>query len=120
MLTPFGKELRRLRIDRSMLMKQMAEGLNVSPSFISAIEAGRKSIPSGFVDRVAAFLDLTSRDSERLENIARNSATEFKFTLPKDASAEDREAAALLARTFEDGDRETISRVSALIKRRRS
>jgi len=120
MLTPFGKELRKLRIDRSMLMKHMAEGLNVSPSFISAIEAGRKAIPSGFIERVASFLDLSKDETESLRQKARISANEFRFTLPKNASIEDREAAALLARTFEDGDSELISRVSDLIKRRRS
>ena len=52
MITEFGKELRKLRIDLEIQQKEMAEDLDVSGSFLSAIESGRKEIPKGFVDLV--------------------------------------------------------------------
>lgn len=42
MITPIGKFLRKLRIDTGEILKDMAEKLHVSPSFLSAVENGKK------------------------------------------------------------------------------
>ena len=42
MLTSLGKFLRKLRIDNNELLKDMAQKLNVSVSFLSAVENGKK------------------------------------------------------------------------------
>ena len=46
MITPIGKFLRKLRIDTGEILKDMAEKLHVSPSFLSAVENGKKKIKS--------------------------------------------------------------------------
>lgn len=48
-LTPLGRFLRKLRIDRGELLRDMAEKLGVTMSFLSAIENGKKSMPSEWV-----------------------------------------------------------------------
>lgn len=48
MVTAFGKFCRKLRIDRGQIMLDMAESLQVSPAFLSAVENGKKiSLHSG-------------------------------------------------------------------------
>ena len=39
-MTPFGAKLRQLRADRDITLKQMAEGLQISAAFLSALEHG--------------------------------------------------------------------------------
>lgn len=102
MLTPFGKALRKLRIDRGWLLKGMADGIEVTPSFLSAVEAGRKAIPTGLVEKISKWQPLSPIEKAELERAAAISAREFKITVPKGASDSDREALAVLARRFEE------------------
>ena len=45
MLTEFGKLLRIIRINSGDTSKDMAKKLNLSPSYLSAIESGKRNIP---------------------------------------------------------------------------
>ena len=45
MLTSIGKFFRKLRIDEGEILKDMAEKLGVSVSFLSAVENGKKRMP---------------------------------------------------------------------------
>jgi transcriptional regulator with XRE-family HTH domain len=99
-LNDFGKELRKLRIDKSELLKDMAARLGVSPAFISAIETSRKSIPAGFVDRIGAAYDLGDEAKDRFQQAADATRTTFEIRLGDSSSRHERETAALLARQF--------------------
>ena len=44
MLTSIGKFLRKLRIDHGEILKDMADKLDVSVAFLSAVENGKKKI----------------------------------------------------------------------------
>jgi len=98
MLTPFGKALRKLRIDRGMLLKDMADGIGVTSSFLSGMETGRKAIPEGTVEKIATWAKLDKVATKQLTLAAEMSKQEF--IIPADASFtdNDREAAVLLAR----------------------
>ena len=43
MLTALGRFLRKIRIDRNELLKDMADKLEVSASFLSAVENGKRA-----------------------------------------------------------------------------
>jgi transcriptional regulator with XRE-family HTH domain len=45
-VTPFGQRVRALREARGMSLAQMAEGLGVSPAYLSALEHGRRGRPT--------------------------------------------------------------------------
>ena len=47
MITRFGKELRKIRIDHGEILKDMAEKLQVTPSFLSSVEVGKKKCSDG-------------------------------------------------------------------------
>jgi transcriptional regulator with XRE-family HTH domain len=99
-LNDFGKELRKLRIDKSELLKDMADRLRVSPAFVSAVETGRKPIPADFVARIASAYDLEDEARARLQKGADASRTTFEIRLSESASRQVRETAAVLARQF--------------------
>ena len=52
MVTAFGKFCRKLRIDRGQIMLDMAESLQVSPAFLSAVENGKKNVPAQWRDKI--------------------------------------------------------------------
>ncbi len=45
-MTPFGQRVRTLREARGMTLAQMAEGLGVSPAYLSALEHGKRGRPT--------------------------------------------------------------------------
>ena len=66
MITEFGKALRKLRIDRGEILKTMAEKLNMTSSYLSAIECGKRNIPSDLISKLASIYDLTEEEQEIL------------------------------------------------------
>jgi hypothetical protein len=75
--------------------------MGLSSAFASAVETGAKSIPSDFVQKVVAALDLTASQRVKLEEAAEASAKEIRIPL-SNASRADREVAAMFARRFPD------------------
>jgi transcriptional regulator with XRE-family HTH domain len=45
-MTPFGREIRRLRAARGLSQKQMARDIGVSAAYLSALEHGHRGQPS--------------------------------------------------------------------------
>jgi len=58
MLTSIGKFLRKLRVDHGEILKDMAEKLDVTVSFLSAVENGKKHMPATWNSKICALYDL--------------------------------------------------------------
>lgn len=57
-ITEFGKAVRKARIDaNNITLASMAAELQTTPSFLSALEMGRKKIPSEWVQKIEAFFE---------------------------------------------------------------
>lgn len=54
-ITEFGKAVRKARIDADTTLASMAEELQTTPSFLSAMEMGRKKIPEAWVSSVENY-----------------------------------------------------------------
>ena len=71
-MTPFGAKLRDLRDARGITLKQMAEGLQISAAFLSALEHGKRGRPSPILVRqVCGFFHIIWDEAEELERLAR-------------------------------------------------
>ena len=71
-MTPFGARLRALRADRGVTLKQLAEALQVSPAYLSALEHGKRGSPSpGLVHQVNEFFGLIWDEADDLAVLAR-------------------------------------------------
>lgn len=99
-MTPFGKALRHLRVEREMLLGELAASLAVGSSYLSQVETGKKPIPTDFVTRICAVMKLTSSEREELRNAAALSSSEFRFQINQSAPASDRILAGELAHEF--------------------
>lgn len=58
MLTSIGKFLRKLRVDHGEILKDMADKLDVTVSFLSAVENGKKHMPSTWNQKICALYNL--------------------------------------------------------------
>lgn len=119
-LTPFGKALRKLRIDGDKLLKDMADGVNVTPAFLSAIEAGRKPIPHYLIGRIADWMKLSREDVDHLRDAAALSAPRIEIPLSKSSSIFDRTLANQLARNFEELDEGQKFAIKRIMDRRKT
>ena len=66
-LTQLGKFLRKLRIDRSELLHDMAKKLDVALSFLSAVENGKKNMPSEWIIKLADLYALSDDQKKNLD-----------------------------------------------------
>lgn len=55
-ITEFGKAIRKARLDaNNVTLSSMATALQTTPSFLSALEMGRKKIPSDWVKKIEGY-----------------------------------------------------------------
>lgn len=81
MLTEFGKELRKLRLDRDEYLKDMADKLDVSVAYLSAVETGKRKIPEDFVGKIIKAYKLTDKEASILNELKELSASEVRVPL---------------------------------------
>jgi transcriptional regulator with XRE-family HTH domain len=73
-VTPFGEKLRQLRRERSVSQKEMAAALGVSAGYLSALEHGRRGVPSWtMVQNIIGYFNVIWDDAEELEQLAATS-----------------------------------------------
>ena len=71
-MTPFGARLRALRAIRGETLKHLAEALQVSAAYLSALEHGKRGSPSaGLVHQVNEYFGLIWDDADDLSRLAR-------------------------------------------------
>lgn len=71
-MTPFGAKLRELRKARGITLKEMAESLEISSAYLSALEHGKRGKPSPMLVRqICTFFTIIWDEAEELERLAR-------------------------------------------------
>jgi len=112
MLTPFGITIRKLRLDKGMRLLDLARRIKRSPSFISAVETGKKPIPDGYVALVARGMDLAAADIKEL----RRSADRTKKAVAVEKLPEDqRELVAAFARKLDELPSDMMARLKKIV-----
>lgn len=105
MITEFGKVLRKLRIDRGEILKTMAEKLNMTSSYLSAIECGKRNIPDDLIQRLSSIYDLSEKEQRGLEEARDKSIRSIEIELSANSEYK-RDLALQFARKFYDMDDE--------------
>ncbi len=114
MLTELGKELRRIRIDRDEKMLDMAKKLEKSPAFVSSVETGKKTPPTGFEEAVILAYGLATTAADQLRRAADLSRKAFTLE-PK--SAFGRDTAGLMARRMNDLSERDLEEIRKILSR---
>ncbi|MBY5840293.1 helix-turn-helix transcriptional regulator [Rhizobium leguminosarum] len=115
-MTPFGEAVRRLRARKGVSQKEMAEALNVSPAYLSALEHGKRGLPTfDLLQRIAGYFNIIWDEAEELFLLARSSDPRVVIDtsgLPPEYT----EFANRLARRIRSLDSAEIGRLSALLE----
>ena len=119
MLTPFGRALRKLRIDKHVTLRELSNRINVAPSFLSAVENGRKSMPGDFIDKICTALDLGSEHRTDLVHQAELSRREYTISTGS-RNDFDKELVSVFARQFGGLDDADKREIMAILKGERS
>ena len=114
MATTFGKELRKIRIDKDETIHAMAKKLGISISYLSAIEAGSRKIPSDMVDKIIEKYHLNKERSDILRQAEAESSIEIEIDLST-VTAEQRKLVFALSRKLNDmSDEECLDIINKL------
>ena len=117
MKTTLGAFLRKLRLQHGEKLKDMAENLNVSSAFLSAVENGKKKMPDSWYHKLASLYNLSVKQQEDLKTAVIESGETVELNI-KDISSNNRELAICLARHFDTLDEETSKEIFAILKRK--
>jgi len=115
MTTEIGKELRKLRIDRDERLYDMSRRLEKSSAFISAVERGSKSPPSGFEERVIRAYRLAEDAAAYLRKAADRSRK--NFTLEADSLLA-RDTAGLMARRMRSLSEDELNNILQILSKK--
>lgn len=70
-MTPFGEKLRKLRRERGVSQKDMAEAIGVSAAYLSALEHGHRGVPNwAMVQKIIGYFNVIWDDAEELQRLA--------------------------------------------------
>ena len=70
-MTPFGARLRALREARGVTLKQMAEGLQISAAYLSALEHGKRGTPTAvLLHQICSYFQIIWDEAEELKELA--------------------------------------------------
>ena len=71
-MTPFGERMRKLRAERGVTLKAMAEAIGVSPAYLSALEHGKRGRPGWhLIQRIIAYFNIIWDEAEEVVRLAR-------------------------------------------------
>lgn len=115
MLTDLGKFLRKIRIDEGEILLDMANKLGVTASFLSAVENGKKHMPSAWNKRICDLYNLSDEQKEEFTS----AIAETEKTIEVDfsgSSLKNRELAVSFARKFSDIDETQAEQIRKILK----
>ncbi|MDM9621172.1 helix-turn-helix transcriptional regulator [Rhizobium sp. S96] len=115
-MTPFGDAVRKLRQRKGVSQKQMAEALNVSPAYLSALEHGKRGLPTfDLLQRIAGYFNIIWDEAEELFLLARSSDPRVVVDT-SGLSAEYTAFANLLASRIRHLDATTLAQLAAVLE----
>lgn len=106
-MTEFGKLLKKIRIDCGELLYNMAKKLEVSSSFLSAVENGTKPVPLDWPQRIGNLYGLDSKTVQALTTAADETAKQIRIQLDN-ANPKQRSLAMAFARRFDSFEQDQI------------
>lgn len=118
-MTPFGDRMRKLRSERGITLKEMAEALGVSSAYLSALEHGKRGRPGWhLIQRILAYFNIIWDEADEVVRLARISHPRITI----DTSGLDPKATELANRLADEIgklDATTLDELLAILGRKR-
>ena len=116
--TSFGEFMRILRVKNHEVMGDVAKMLGVKVPFLSAVENGKKNVPSEWIGKIIDHYSLNEDEKLKLEEAIEESKTQYKIIM-NDSGINQRKAALQFARSFDGMDDETAIKIMNLLKNKK-
>ena len=117
MLTEFGKELRKIRLDRDELLRDMAKKLGVTVSYLSAVENGNRKIPDAWIYEIAELYELEDAEVLKLQELAYRESQDMAINI-SNASMDQKNLAFSFARRFQSLNESEVADLQNFFDRR--
>ena len=114
-ITPFGRYLRKLRIDHGVILKELADSLKVSSAYLSALELGKKNISTNFILKVSEYFKLSQTEIDEVEKLAEISKPQVKISLAGNTDLE-RDMVMSFARNYKNKTPEEQEKLKKLLE----
>lgn len=115
MLTSIGRFLRKLRIDQGEILKDMAEKLNVTVSFLSAVENGKKKMPAAWNKKICDLYHLDAGQRDAFTAAIADTEDRIEMNLC-DVALGRRELAVSFARKFTEIDESQVEAINRILQ----
>lgn len=114
-VTPFGRFLRNLRMERGERLLDMAKLLNVTPSYLSAVENGKKAIPQKWLNEISNVYNLSNSQIDEIQTSIMQTQETLEINV-SNMNTEDLSVLASFARKFESMSKEEKKKVYDIVK----
>lgn len=115
MLTSLGIFLRKLRLEQGEVLKDMADKLGVTVSFLSAVENGKKRMPSSWNNKLCKIYSLDMYAQESLTKAIADAEESIELSFSGIAN-QNKEIAVSFARKFSEFDDEELEKIRQILK----
>ena len=115
MLTELGKFLRKIRIDHDEILKDMADKLGVTASFLSAVENGKKRMPAEWNSKICQLYSLNSQQQNEFSAAIADTEQKLEINL-QNVSTDNRNLAVSFARRFSEFDDSQIEAIKKIMQ----
>ena len=114
----FGRILRKIRIDHGEILKNMAVKLNVSSSYLSAMEVGKRIVPKKIIDELIRIYSLDDEMVAKLKIAAEDNEKTIQIKIDT-TTPEKRNAALVFARNFDNMDSAIAEKIVKLMQEKK-
>ena len=115
MITEIGRFLRKLRIDEGEILLNMAEKLEVTVSFLSAVENGKKRMPSSWNTKICNLYNLSNEQMEEFTKAIAHTEETIEMNL-SNSGLKNKELAVSFARKFPDLNDEHTEQIKKILQ----
>jgi HTH-type transcriptional regulator, competence development regulator len=117
MASKFGKELKMLRLKNDEILKNMADKMEMSSAYLSAIELGKRKVPDDFIEKLTKAYQLNQLQVNEINNALNEHEGKIEIIL-NNVDPEKKEMAMIFARTFENMGSEKAKQIIEMLKKK--
>ena len=114
MLTDLGRLLRKIRIDHSEILKNMADHFGVTSSYLSAVENGKRPIPEAWEAIILSIYHLDENQEAELRRAVVKSLENIKLNV-SDVNYAHKEVAFTFARQIAELSDEKLYAIKKIL-----
>lgn len=115
MISKFGEFIRTIRKRQNDSLRDMAKKMDISATFLSAMEVGRKNIPISYVDKITEVYSLTNEEKEQLLDAVQETNNRVSLELSQ-MNENQKEVTLVFARKIQNADEGLIEKLRKVLE----